>query len=56
VADYPDAGEICHDFKRQGRLKKIVRKDNFGNVTKEHEKIVIRQFLKSGTLAKKYFY
>jgi hypothetical protein len=28
---------------RLGRLEKTVRKDNFGNVTKEHEKIVIRQ-------------
>ena len=29
----------------QGRLEKNYSKNNFGNVTKEHEKIVVRQFL-----------
>ena len=40
---------------RQGRLEKIVRKDNFGNVTKEHEKIVIRQF-SNAERSQKIFY
>jgi len=39
----------------QGRLEKIVRKDNFGNVTKEHEKIVIRQFSNAERLQKIFY-
>jgi len=40
---------------RQGRLEKIVQKDNVGNVTKEHEKIVIRQFSNAERLQKIFY-
>jgi len=40
---------------RQGRLEKIVRTDNFGNVTKEHEKMVVRQFSNTERLQKIFY-
>jgi len=35
--------------------KKIVKKDNFGNVIKEHKKIVIRQFSNAERLQKIFY-